>query len=348
MKTKLLSAVLGLGLVFTVGACGGNKKEQKKGYDETVLSGDKEGYTFHMVGGFEGKWGGYAANKMTATSVAKVAEKDKALADKLNAKNLTYLYMMEGVHLGEGVFNMEDWSQTKEAAGYTKRFKAADGKIYLADGSYTIKAIRCTYDEEDENYISDQWISDPKTAHVESLTDNIFFPTWQEKKDADGFAWNQDPVVSGGSGTYTVVVAQYKETSAADVFGFGFGLIKTNATEKNPYTVEEKLIVNQVSLIGDATAGGWTDDADLTKGSDGKWAINSIALSADGSFKVRVNHAWDVAFGQESLDEASKALCVETSDGNIKLKASGNYKVVADVVAMGGVADAVISLQKLA
>lgn len=343
MKTKLLSAVLGLGLVFTVGACANNKKEEKKGYDETVLSGDKDGFTFHMVGGFEGKWAGYEENKMTATSVAKVAEKDKALADTLKGKNLTYLYMMEGVHLGEGVFDMKDWTQQKEAAGYTKRFKAADGKIYLADGSYTIKALRCTYDAEDQNYINSQWISDPKTGHTEALTSNLFYPTWQEKKDADGFAWNQDPVCTGGSGTYTVVVAQYKEVSAPDVFGFGVGLIKTNSTEKNAYTVEEKLVVNQVSLIG-AGVGSWEDDVDLTKGTDGKWKINDVAIST-GEWKVRVNHAWNVDFDASCLDEASQALVANTKmEGNIVLKEAGHYAVTVDVVVMGGVADGVIHL----
>ena len=150
---------------------------------------------------------------MTATSVAEVAKLDKKLAKKLSQKsNLKYLYMGEVELAGECT-----WKAKALVNGEVKEF----------DANHTVKAIRAKYDETDKAYIVDQWVPDPHTAHAESLTDNLFIPTWQEAADEKGFEWSQNPVCTDeGNAKYTLIVAQYDAVSSETVCGFGLGLVK--------------------------------------------------------------------------------------------------------------------------
>ena len=189
-------------------ACGG-----AKGYSKDVLSADKDGLTFHAVGGW-GEWEAKEANKMTATSVENISKLDKAVADKLAKRNLVYLYQ----------FDIE----IKDNAGWTTKAMVNGQKDETIDGSHAIKAIAAEFNAEEQTYTNKYWITNPgdnNNCNAEALTDNIFMPPFQKEEDANGFSWANDPVYIGEKGSFTFVVAQYKETSSATVYGFGFALI---------------------------------------------------------------------------------------------------------------------------
>ena len=202
---KLFALGLSALMLFGVSACGAS-------YDDTVLSGEAKGYTFHAAGGFAAdNWAPKEDNKMEATSIAEVAKLDKALADKLVAKAPVYLYK-KVIPLGV------------TAAGYTKRARKADGTIVEVDGAFTFKAIRATWNSEESKYINDMWIPDPKLANTDALTDNIFIPPWQEAEDKDGFSWKDDTCFLGEAGNYVMIVAQYSDPVVPSEANPGYGL----------------------------------------------------------------------------------------------------------------------------
>lgn len=183
-----------------------------------------EGKSFHIAGQQEvlvdgtwtaNAWEAKATNEMKAASLADVKALDKDLYNVLKEKDLAGLYIGD-VRMGVA------------SAGWNAD-AMKDGAKVSVDGSFAIKCIRATYLEEDASYLNDQWISDPKTAHAEALTDNIFMPVWQEEADENGFSWGSNPVCIGDAGTYKFVVAQYNAVSAPDTAGFGFGLVLVEA-----------------------------------------------------------------------------------------------------------------------
>ncbi len=323
---KLFSLALGAALVLGLAACRNNDSNKKSGYSDKVLA--NADYSYHAVGGW-GEWNATEENKMEATSIKAVSEISKDLADTLVEKDPEFLYVKTGLEIGQ------------KDAGFTSKFKQ-DGKILVANGSYTLKSIRATYEEEDEKYVNDQWIPDPHTAQAEGLTDNIFFPTYQEAADEDGFDWSQNPVITGGAGTYTLVVAQYK--AGVEGAGFGFGLVKTEEKESDyPYETPKNIVVNYVSLIGSFDASNlWTTDVDLTQGEDA-WTITGVALKEGDEVKVRLNHSWDdPSFGIESLDDDSASLFTDTG-GNLTAVSEGNYAFSVVLTINGSDVKAVIS-----
>lgn len=206
MNKKLLVGVLAAGLLMT--GCA----------PKDVIA--IQGKTMHVVGGnalnvdgewVANEWAPTKANEMKAISLRDVQKLDGKLYKSLKDKEIV------GLYYGEVGFGVKEAGWTKDAM--------KDGEKISVDGSYTIKCIRAAYVEEDDTYINDQWISDPKTAHAEALTSNLFIATWQEAADENGFSWASDPVCTGEAGTYGVVLAQYKNASTPEKAGFGIGLV---------------------------------------------------------------------------------------------------------------------------
>ena len=211
-KLLMLSAA-----AFVLAAC---SQPATKTYDATVLAA-KEGYVVlaggAMIGGERAGWDGAAGRELTATSVAEVAKVSETVADALAGKKLEWLYTAKVKIQAGGEDANWNWGTKALVNGEVKDF----------DGGYTIKAIYGHEDEEDKVFIKDQWIPDPKLAHGEALTPaTLFLPTWQEEADEHGFEWSQNPVVIGGEGDYTFVVAKYTAASAPTVPGYGLALIK--------------------------------------------------------------------------------------------------------------------------
>lgn len=56
-------------------------------------------------------------------------------------------------------------------------------------------------------------------------------------------------------------------------------------------------LISTIGVIGDATAGGWDSDQDMTfDATDGSWNISGITLT-DGTIKFRANDDWDINWG---------------------------------------------------
>lgn len=167
-------------------------------------------HTYHAVGGW-GDWNATDDNKMTAITV----DDAKELGVDLSAKSVEYVYKFD---FSIGTTDV-DWTANAKVNGEVKKF----------NGKFTIKAIAASYDKEEETYNHDQWIPNPADtgpAHVEALTDNVFFPAYQKEKDPDGFSWADNPVITSGEGDYTFLCVKYTTVSTATDIGYGFALLK--------------------------------------------------------------------------------------------------------------------------
>ncbi len=325
---KLLLAVLVSGAAITLASCGGNNTSDSKSteptYDTTVLEDTEHDVCVagpHDVK-VDGEWTTNAwkfaddkSNFMTATSVAAVKEVSKDVADALNTKELKNLYMID-IRLGAS------------DAGYLKRAKI-DGKVYTANGSFTLKSIYGHFDEETEVYVEDQWVSDPKLAYVESLTPTtLFYPTWQEEPDEDGFAWDQDPVCIGGAGVYTYVIAQYKNASSEGNPGYGAALVKKEAYDgegKQEYVLEVAFADHTWGICGSLTNwGNGKEDIALTKEDNNTFSVTH-EFAVDDEWKIRADSAWGSVYGAADLGEVPEGAFTGTD--NIKVVTAGKYKV---------------------
>lgn len=264
-----------------------------------------------LADGTENGWNGkdaalYEAAALTAIKLSDVKAISEDLYNTLKEKDVKYLYTIDLL------FGTND-------AGWTSNF-LKDGKLYRANGSYCVKIAKCAVevDGEDKIYSELQWISDPKTAYAEALTpDTMFYPTWQEEKDENGFAWDQNPVVIGGAGLYTLVIAQYNTVSAAGTPGYGVGLVMKE--EKDGIAYEE--IVTYVpadhtyGIIGGFAGSDWSTDVEMTEAGEGVWT-GEATLAAENEWKVRADGEWTHSWGVEGYNGA-----------NFKAEEDGTYVI---------------------
>jgi len=205
---KLFTITLSALMVLGAAACGAS-------YDETVLPA-ADNVKYFAAGGWgdavNGNWAPKEANEMVATSVAEVAKISKDVANKLAKKNLDFLYMKE--------VTLDDNNGNKDKA-------LVNGEVVEFSQGHALKAIGATQNSEG-TYTVVNWVNNPGdsfNAHAEALTDNIFIGPFQQTPDENGFDWNSNPVVTSEAGTYTFVLAKYKEVSSATVVGYGMAAI---------------------------------------------------------------------------------------------------------------------------
>ena len=286
---KVLVFLLAAAMVLSLTACSGGSSSPLKdeGHAAWVTHGQ-----FLLADGTENSWNGKATELYEKSALEAIALKDvKAISEDLfkalEGKDVKYLYKTELI------FGTND-------AGWTTNF-LKDGKLYRANGSYAFKVAQCTVDVDGDNkvYAEDQWISDPKTAHAESLTPaTLFMPVWQEEADETGFSWASNPVVIGGPGLYTLVIAQYTTVSSASEAGFGIGLVLKEAKDGIEY--EEVLEY----VPGDHTYGiiggfnEWNGDVAMEAAGDNTWT-GEVELTAGTEFKVRADGDWTYSWGAE-------------------------------------------------
>ena len=301
---KLLVVLLALMMVVSLAACGGGTPLKDEEHAAWVAHGQ-----YLLSNGTENSWGGkdtalYEASALKAIALDEVKKIDKALYDTLSGKDVKYLYTIDLI------FGTND-------AGWNAKF-LKDGKLYNANGSYAFKIAQCSVDVDGDNkvYSEEQWISDPHTAYVEALTpDTVFYPTWQEEPDENGFAWDQNPVVTGGAGLYTLVIAQYANASAPGQPGFGVGLVLKEAKEGLAY--EEILDFvpadHEYGIIGSFEGSDWTNDVAMEKTGDNEWT-GEVTVKAGDEIKVRADGAWDNSWGD--------------GEGNVVITEDGTYEIV--------------------
>jgi len=249
------------------------------------------------------------------TTVAAVKAFDASIGAKLEAAGAKYV-----------AFKLIEMGVS--GAGWDA--KAMDGEVKKDyDGCYTVKVIKSAWDEDSEMHLKSQWIPDPRTAHTEALTNNIFIPTWTEAVDDNGFSWADNSVVTSGAGKYILIVADYGKASSENVFGYGYGLVKvgevTLGEDVLPTTVVEAPTWTGYSVIGSFGGHNWDFDADLAE-ADGKFSI-TLELAEGDAIKIRKDHDWQTSFGFAALlDNAGFG----ENEGNILIQTSGEYTFVFD------------------
>ena len=308
---KVLVMLLAAVLVFSLAACASSSPLKDDTHELWVAHGQ-----YLLADGTQNGWDAKEASLYEASALKAISLKDvKGISEELyttlSAKKVKYLYTIDLI------FGTND-------AGWNTNF-LKDGVVYKANGSYAFKIAQCNseVDGDTKVYAEQQWISDPKTANVESLTPKtVFYPVWQETPDENGFSWASNPVVIGGAGLYTLVIAQYTNASAAGQPGYGVGLVLKEAREGLPYTEVPK--DHTYGIVGGFASSDWGaagPDIQMTASGDNTW-VGEVELKAGEEFKVRVDGDWAVSYG--------------TADGgNLKAEADGTYVVTLTLDANG-------------
>lgn len=285
---KLSIFLLALVGVLALASCDNNNNEKTPTPDETPtvtptpsvdrdakLANPDSSIGYFAVGGHADDWAITETNGMTAVSLNELEAISPALATKAEEKN-AYVYVMK------------DYLLTNDGAWTTPAGADAEGNAILADGGMTIKVIRGKFDAEDDVWSNDQWISDPKTAHAESLTpETLFLPNWVEEAEAGKEAygtWSNNPVCIGVTGKYTVVIMDYHSVSSADQAGFGLALILTE--EVKPEPTEEEKMVAEFNALKEAGVSGTEGTTEYTfEGT--VVAATSVLNDKYGTYNVR-------------------------------------------------------------
>ena len=360
---KLLAFILALAMVLSVAGCGKQEEPTTEAPTEAQTEAPTEKpteapteapteppepvledpnhelWTAHgqylLPDGTENGWNGkdsevYEAFALTAIKLSDVEAIDKDLFAALSEKDVKYLYTIDLL------FGTNDAGWTTDCL--------IDGKLHHANGSYAFKIAQCTVDIDGSNkvYAEDQWISDPKTAHAESLTPaTLFMPVWQEEADENGFSWASNPVVIGGAGVYTLVIAQYANASSPENAGFGIGLILKEAKDGNAYEEVLEFIPadHTFGIVGSFEGSNWGEGEDIKmEGADGVYT-GEVELKAGDEFKVRADSDWTYSWG----DGADNLKCEE--DGTYVVTITfedGNATVTAEAKAPAGDAQSVL------
>ncbi|MBQ6550435.1 MAG: hypothetical protein IJL78_03415 [Lachnospiraceae bacterium] len=307
---KLLAVLLVMAMVLSAAACGGTGGSSKALADEGHAAWVAHGQ-YLLSDGTENSWNGkdtelYEKSALTAIKLDDVKAIDEDLYKALSGKEVKYLYKIDLI------FGTND-------AGWTTDY-VNDGKLFRANGSYAFKIAQCTVDVDGDNkvYAEDQWISDPKTAHAESLTPaTMYMPVWQEEPDEFGLSWASNPVVTGGPGLYTLVIAQYKNASSPEQAGYGIGLVLKEKKDGLEYeeVLEYVPADHTYGIVGGFAASGWGSDGDdvpMEADGENKW-VGEVELAAGDEFKVRADGDWTYSWGD--------------GENNLVAEADGTYVV---------------------
>jgi len=89
------------------------------------------------------------------------------------------------------------------------------------------------------------------------------------------------------------------------------------------------------SIIGDATPGGWNTDTQMAYNANtNTWTVTAVMLTS-GSFKFRVNDAWNIDFGVDANNHLQYAdnpvYPYNGSLNNLTVPANGTYKITLDL-----------------
>lgn len=123
--------------------------------------------------------------------------------------------------------------------------------------------------------------------------------------------WNNNFGDNGADGTLDANGANLTVPTA------GFYKFNVNLT-----TLTYTLLKTDWGIIGDATAGGWSEDQNMTyDATENAWKIVA-KLTGGKDIKFRANDGWDLNYG----DDAFNAL-LEQNGANIKIPVSGTYQI---------------------
>lgn len=239
-------------------------------------------------------WGVKEYNVMHAISLKELKELSPAMRAALNDRNVVGLYRFDGLVLGA------------KDAGWENPAKNAEGEKVNVNGSYMFKACGVDKNEDDE------WVKTchfpSAEAHGECLTPEAAFitPNMSSEADADGFDHNSNPAAYQ-AGQYTLILALYKTGVGEMNITNGLGLVKT--ADRDPYIPPQTYPITSATLGG--VNGDWDNGYAMTL-NDGVFTATFTAEAA-GSFKVKLNGAWNYSLGSGALDDKQ----YHDNDGNI-------------------------------
>jgi hypothetical protein len=178
---KLFGLFATLLLSFSLASCGGG----------TILADANNDY--YATGNFAG-WGD--ATSKPEQKMEAVALNDSRIAQVRNQLgDATAIYVLEIELPAEAA----GWDVTYTISGTENKY----------DGNLTVKVIQTATGDDIPNY----WAQSPESGRVTSLTPTtLYVPPFVEENVGGAGSWNDNPVVIGGPGTYTLVFAVAPET----------------------------------------------------------------------------------------------------------------------------------------
>lgn len=158
------------------------------------------------------------------------------------------------------------------------------------------------------------------TASFVSIADGgAKFPT----KAGD---WNTAYAYSGGLLSANNVGDNFPAPTADGYYTLTVDLGSMKA-EYIAYDASVSATYTSIGVLGDATAGGWDSDIDLTEVTPHVWVATAVQLSAGGTIKFRANDAWDISWGATTKTDQDLPFGISTTnDGaNIEIETTGTY-----------------------
>lgn len=137
-------------------------------------------------------------------------------------------------------------------------------------------------------------------------------PDWQ-----GDFGSNNEIVAEDENGN-TVVTATVGDGDNITV-PTGFYLIQLDKRRNNLTMVK----VTSMSLIGDATPGGWDNDTPMTYDAESHTYSATLTLTQGNSYKFRLNNNWSYSIGNNGMFEGGENYTFD--------KETDEYKVILDV-----------------
>jgi len=324
---KIIFSIFALALLaFALVSCGEDKPQEEPQEPTTqdvtkrdvLLEDATKNQMYNVTNQHYNAWNNFNVegqkpedSQMKAAKINDV--KNQALADKLAARDIKYLYVFEGFQAGLE----EVW------AGWTTK-AVKGGELAVLDGSYAVKAIVTSVKEIEGvvTYSAKTWMPDTNFKfYAENLTPDALWltPNYSEVKDEQGFDWTANPTLIGGAGEYTIVLAVYGKNAPKDANGNAysgaFAAFKTKdlAEWVKPANQSEVGEGDVVGVIGANGAWGDNDDIMMTLNADGNYEA-VVEFTSGLEFKIRLNHAWEKNWGVDG--------------GNATVPAAGKYKVV--------------------
>ncbi|MGI6223673.1 MAG: DUF5115 domain-containing protein [Prevotella sp.] len=241
----------------------------------------------------------------------------------------------------DAITNNNDWSQL---LGTTKGngANAYDGTTETLDYRYNLSddGSFCVPSSTGAKYIKIEINMMDATYSITALS---FQPTMYVAGDGNGWAqidYLTTSTYDGNYDGYMYLGTQYKICTQQNWDGTNYGAdFSTDGGAANMtvdgdpgyYKMHVNFITSTVELtpittigvVGDATAGGWDSDQDMTYNqTDRCWEIDNLTLT-DGTIKFRANDDWDINWGgtADNLTQGGANISVTAGTYSIKLYA---------------------------
>jgi hypothetical protein len=134
-------------------------------------------------------------------------------------------------------------------------------------------------------------------------------------KYCQGNSWTTNWGDNAGNGTL--------QLNGSNIVAGAHGYYKLNV---NLTALTHTFLRTAWSLLGDATAGGWNTDTDMTYDTIAKTWSATLDLTAAG-IKFRANHDWTVNYGDDGTNTGKLSL----NGANIAIPVAGNYTVILNL-----------------